>query len=47
MTAIVLDGKGLAKTLRAEIDGEVARFKQVYGIVPSIAIVRAGEDRRR
>lgn len=44
MTAIVLDGKGLAKTLRAEIDGEVARFKQVYGIVPSIAIVRAGED---
>ena len=44
MTAVILDGRSLAKTLRSELDTEVAEFKQKYGIVPSIAIVRAGDD---
>lgn len=44
MTAIVLDGKETSKVMRDEIDQAVARFKETYGAVPSIAIVRAGED---
>ena len=44
MASIVLDGKALAKTMRGELDNEVAEFKARYGIVPSIAVVRAGED---
>lgn len=44
MTATVLDGKALAKTMREEIDNEVLEFKTKYGLVPSIAVVRAGED---
>ena len=44
MAAIVLDGKVLSKTMRDEIDQEVAQFKGRHGVAPSIAIVRAGED---
>jgi methylenetetrahydrofolate dehydrogenase (NADP+)/methenyltetrahydrofolate cyclohydrolase len=44
MASIVLDGKALAKTMRGELDNEVAEFKARYGVVPSIAVVRAGED---
>jgi methylenetetrahydrofolate dehydrogenase (NADP+)/methenyltetrahydrofolate cyclohydrolase len=44
MTATILDGRALAKTLRGELDQEVAAFKEKYGITPTIAVVRAGED---
>jgi methylenetetrahydrofolate dehydrogenase (NADP+)/methenyltetrahydrofolate cyclohydrolase len=44
MTATILDGRGTAKALRAEIDGAVAEFKEKTGITPTIAVVRAGED---
>jgi methylenetetrahydrofolate dehydrogenase (NADP+)/methenyltetrahydrofolate cyclohydrolase len=44
MTATILDGSALAKTMRAELDEEVAAFKEKYGVTPTIAVVRAGED---
>jgi methylenetetrahydrofolate dehydrogenase (NADP+)/methenyltetrahydrofolate cyclohydrolase len=44
MTATILDGRTLAKTMRGEIDNEVAEFKKKHGFVPAIAVVRAGED---
>ena len=44
MTAEKLDGRGLAKTLRAELNERVQAFKERTGITPTIALVRAGED---
>jgi len=44
MTATLLDGKAIAKTMQAEIDAAVAEFKEKTGITPTIAVVRAGED---
>jgi methylenetetrahydrofolate dehydrogenase (NADP+)/methenyltetrahydrofolate cyclohydrolase len=44
MTATVMDGKAIAKTMQAEIDAAVAEFKEKTGVTPTIAVVRAGED---
>ncbi len=44
MTATILDGKALASTMRAELDAAVEEFRAGYGLVPTIAVVRAGED---
>ena len=44
MTAQLLDGKALAKTLREELDGEVEAFKTEFGFTPKMVVVRAGED---
>jgi len=44
MTATILDGRALAKTIAAEIADEVAEFNQEHGFAPSIAVVRVGED---
>jgi methylenetetrahydrofolate dehydrogenase (NADP+)/methenyltetrahydrofolate cyclohydrolase len=44
MSAMILDGRVLAKTMRAELNEEVAAFKEQYGVTPTIAVVRAGED---
>ncbi|HDN80321.1 MAG TPA: bifunctional 5,10-methylenetetrahydrofolate dehydrogenase/5,10-methenyltetrahydrofolate cyclohydrolase [Chloroflexi bacterium] len=44
MAAQILDGRALAKEIRAEIAAEVAAFKEKYGVTPTIAVVRAGED---
>ncbi|MEA3344914.1 MAG: bifunctional 5,10-methylenetetrahydrofolate dehydrogenase/5,10-methenyltetrahydrofolate cyclohydrolase [Chloroflexota bacterium] len=44
MTATILDGKALAKTIREEIAVEVAEFKEKRGFPPTIAVVEAGED---
>jgi methylenetetrahydrofolate dehydrogenase (NADP+)/methenyltetrahydrofolate cyclohydrolase len=44
MTATILDGRALAKTMRAEIQDQVAAFKERTSITPTIALVRAGED---
>ena len=44
MTAMILDGRATAKTMRAEIDQAVTEFKNKTGITPIIAVVRAGED---
>jgi len=44
MTATILSGKDLAKTLQEEITAEVTEFKSKFGFAPTVAIVRAGED---
>jgi len=44
MAAEILDGRALAKTLRAEITEEVSTIKQEHGVIPTIAVVRVGED---
>jgi methylenetetrahydrofolate dehydrogenase (NADP+)/methenyltetrahydrofolate cyclohydrolase len=44
MTAIILNGRQVAKTMRAEIDSAVAAFKDRHGVTPTIAVVRVGED---
>jgi methylenetetrahydrofolate dehydrogenase (NADP+)/methenyltetrahydrofolate cyclohydrolase len=44
MTATILSGRELAKTMQEEINAEVAAFKGKYGFAPTIAVLRAGED---
>ena len=44
MTATILNGRELAKTLRGELSEEVAEFQGKYGFVPTIAVLRVGED---
>jgi methylenetetrahydrofolate dehydrogenase (NADP+) / methenyltetrahydrofolate cyclohydrolase len=44
MTAKILDGKELAKAMRAEVAQAVSAFKTRWNAVPSLAVVRAGED---
>jgi len=44
MTAKILDGRALAKTIGEEIAAEVAEFKEKHGFAPTTAVVRAGED---
>jgi len=44
MTAKILDGRSMAKTLRDEITAEVADFKAKHGFAPTIAVMQVGED---
>jgi methylenetetrahydrofolate dehydrogenase (NADP+)/methenyltetrahydrofolate cyclohydrolase len=44
MTAQVLDGKTVAKEIKAETEQEVAAFQKEYGVAPTLALVRAGDD---
>jgi methylenetetrahydrofolate dehydrogenase (NADP+)/methenyltetrahydrofolate cyclohydrolase len=43
MSANIIDGKGIAKQIRAEIAERVAGLKE-KGIVPSLAVILVGED---
>ncbi len=44
MTAELLDGRALAKTMRKEIADDVRSFSQDVGWAPGIAVVQVGED---
>ncbi len=44
VTATILDGKTLSKTIRAEIAEEVAKFTKQTDITPCLAAVLLGED---
>jgi methylenetetrahydrofolate dehydrogenase (NADP+)/methenyltetrahydrofolate cyclohydrolase len=44
MTAKILDGKAVAKEIKAETKQEVAAFQEQYGVAPTLALVRAGDD---
>ncbi len=44
MTAVILDGKTLAKKIQEEIADEVAEFFQENSITPCLAAVLVGED---
>jgi methylenetetrahydrofolate dehydrogenase (NADP+)/methenyltetrahydrofolate cyclohydrolase len=44
MTAKILDGRELSKKIRFEIKTEAAQFAAEYGVTPTLALVRAGDD---
>ena len=44
MTATILDGRALARTMRGEIKQQVAAFVDAQGWAPGIAVVQVGED---
>ena len=44
MTARIIDGKAAAAALRADVAGEVAKFRVATGRVPGLAVVLVGED---
>ena len=44
MTAEIISGKELAKTIRAELAEQIAEMKESKGIVPGLATVLVGED---
>lgn len=44
MTATILNGSELAKSMRAEIEAEISDFVKKYGYKPTAAVVRAGDD---
>ena len=44
MTAELLDGRAIAKTIRQEVAAGVAEFEVTHGFAPTIAVVRAGKD---
>jgi methylenetetrahydrofolate dehydrogenase (NADP+)/methenyltetrahydrofolate cyclohydrolase len=44
MSAQILDGRALAKTIRAETEAKVSAIQAKWGIQPTLALVRAGED---
>ncbi|MCP4219124.1 MAG: bifunctional methylenetetrahydrofolate dehydrogenase/methenyltetrahydrofolate cyclohydrolase FolD [bacterium] len=43
MTATLIDGKLIAKTIRGEVKREVEELKEKYGIVPGLATVLVGQ----
>ncbi|CAA7017372.1 unnamed protein product [Microthlaspi erraticum] len=42
-SAIVIDGKAVAKTIRDEITIEVSRMKESTGVVPGLAVILVGD----
>jgi methylenetetrahydrofolate dehydrogenase (NADP+)/methenyltetrahydrofolate cyclohydrolase len=44
LTAKVLDGRALAKEMKQELAQRVDEFKGKFGFVPTLAVVRGGED---
>jgi methylenetetrahydrofolate dehydrogenase (NADP+)/methenyltetrahydrofolate cyclohydrolase len=44
LSAIILSGSELAKEMHQEIEADVAEFIKQHGFVPTVAVVRAGED---
>jgi methylenetetrahydrofolate dehydrogenase (NADP+)/methenyltetrahydrofolate cyclohydrolase len=43
-SARILDGRAMAEEARSEVVADVAAFEEKYGTVPTIAVVRAGDD---
>jgi len=43
-SARILDGRAMAEEARSEVVADVAAFEETYGTVPTIAVVRAGDD---
>lgn len=44
MTARILDGKGLAETIRSEVRAGVERFRARHGRAPGLDVVLVGDD---
>lgn len=44
MPALLIDGKGLALEIRAQVAREVAEFRSASGVVPGLTVVLVGEN---
>jgi methylenetetrahydrofolate dehydrogenase (NADP+)/methenyltetrahydrofolate cyclohydrolase len=44
MTATIIDGKGFAARVRAQVADHVALLRDMHGITPGLAVVLVGED---
>ena len=44
MSAVIIDGKQVAKEIRAELEVQVRQLKAEKGIVPGLAVVLVGQD---
>lgn len=44
MSATLLDGNALSKTLKAQIKEDAASFAAQHGVTPTLAVVRIGDD---
>ena len=44
MAASIIDGRAIAKKVRAEVAEEVERFKKVHGYPPGLAVIIVGDD---
>jgi methylenetetrahydrofolate dehydrogenase (NADP+)/methenyltetrahydrofolate cyclohydrolase len=44
MSALIIDGKGIAAALRGEVAAEVSRLSRQHGLVPGLAVVLAGSN---
>ncbi|OQY25899.1 MAG: hypothetical protein B6I34_01165 [Anaerolineaceae bacterium 4572_32.1] len=44
MSAKILDGRKLSKKIQAEVKKEAASFEKEWGMSPTLALVRAGDD---
>ena len=44
MSAHLMDGNALSKSLKAQIKEEAAAFATAHGVTPTLAVVRIGED---
>jgi len=44
MTARIIDGKAVARELRAEYAARVARLKSEHGVLPGIAVILVGDN---
>lgn len=44
MTAVILDGRALAKEIRQEVVVDVESFEAAHGFAPAVAVVRVGDD---
>lgn len=44
MAARIIDGKEIAREVRAEVKARVCAFREAYGAAPALAVVLVGED---
>jgi methylenetetrahydrofolate dehydrogenase (NADP+)/methenyltetrahydrofolate cyclohydrolase len=44
MAASIIDGRAVAKEVRAEVVGEVEEFKKAHGYPPGLAVIIVGDD---
>lgn len=44
MAAQIIDGKEIARTVRAEVKTRACAFRKIYGETPALAVVLVGED---
>ncbi len=44
MTAVMMDGREVAREIRRRIASEVATFERQFGLVPTVAVVQLGQE---